>query len=46
MIMKGIFKVANYTMEGHPDSHKVERVSLAVWKERFWISLETAGLLP
>jgi hypothetical protein len=45
-LMALIFKVADYTMDGHPDSLKVENVSIAVWKERAWTAVEKAGLLP
>ena len=45
-LMELVWKLANYTMQGFKDTDKIEGVSLAVWKERTWYSLEHAGLLP
>jgi hypothetical protein len=45
-LMTIIWRVADYTMSGHPDSLKVENISIAVWKERAWTAIEKAGLLP
>jgi hypothetical protein len=46
ILMLLIWKLADYTMDGYPDSFKVENTSIAVWKERAWIAIEKAGLLP
>ena len=45
-LMELVWKLADYTMQGFKDTDKIEGVSLAVWKERTWYSLEHAGLLP
>ena len=45
-LMELVWKLADYTMQGFKDADKIEGVSLAVWKERTWYSLEHAGLLP
>lgn len=46
MLMALIWKIADYTMDGYPDSLRVENTSIAVWKERAWTAIEKAGLLP
>jgi hypothetical protein len=46
MLMSLIWKLADYTMDGYPDSLKIEGVTKAVWYERAWIELEKHGLLP
>ena len=45
-LMELVWKLADYTMQGFKDADKIEGVSLAVWKERSWYSIEHAGLLP
>jgi hypothetical protein len=46
MLMALVWKIADYTMDGYPDSLRVENTSIAVWKERAWTAIEKAGLLP
>jgi hypothetical protein len=46
VLMSLIWKIADYTMDGYPDSLRVENTSIAVWKERAWTAIEKAGLLP
>jgi hypothetical protein len=46
LLMQLIFKLADYTSMGYADKDLVEGVKMEVWKERAWIKLETAGLLP
>jgi hypothetical protein len=46
MLMLLIWKLADYTMDGHPDSFKIEGVTKAVWYERAWTAIQDAGLLP
>jgi hypothetical protein len=46
VLMTLIWKIADYTMDGYPDSLRVENISIAVWKERAWTAIEKAGLLP
>jgi len=45
-IMEFIFKIGEYTMAGYKDSYKLEGVTIGVWKERSWMALQNAGLLP
>lgn len=45
-LMDLIFKIAEYTMAGYKDSYKLEGVAIGVWKERAWMAIENAGLLP
>ena len=45
-LMKLIYKLADYTINGYKDADKIEGVKLEVWKERCWYALENAGLLP
>ena len=46
MLMLLIWKLVDYTMDGHPDSFKIEGVTKAVWYERTWTAIQNAGLLP
>jgi hypothetical protein len=46
LLMKLIYKLADYTMQGYKDSEKIEGVAIGVWKERSWMALQNAGLLP
>jgi hypothetical protein len=46
MLMRGIWRIADYTMAGHSDEYKIEGVKKSVWYERFWTLVETTGLLP
>ena len=46
LLMKLIYKLADYTMQGHKDSEKIEGVAIGVWKERSWMALQNVGLLP
>jgi hypothetical protein len=46
MLMLLIWKLADYTMDGYPDSFKIEGVTKAVWYERAWTAIQDAGLLP
>ena len=45
-LMALVWKIADYTAEGYPDSYKIEGVTKAVWYERVWTAIEKAGLLP
>ena len=45
-LMRLIYKLADYTVNGYKDADKIEGVKLEVWKERAWMALENAGLLP
>jgi hypothetical protein len=45
-LMALVWKIADYTAEGYPDSHRVENVTIGVWKERAWTAIEKHGLLP
>jgi hypothetical protein len=44
-LMKLIFKLADYTINGYKDADKIEGVKLETWKERAWYALENAGLM-
>jgi hypothetical protein len=46
VLMSLIWKLADYTMDGYPDSFKIEGVTKAVWYERAWTAIEVNGLLP
>jgi hypothetical protein len=46
MLMALIWKIADYTMDGFDDNHKIEGVKKGVWYERAWVEIEKAGLLP
>ena len=46
VLMSLIWKIADYTMDGHPDSLKIEGTTKAVWYERAWTAIEVNGLLP
>ena len=45
-LMKLIYKLADYTINGYKDVDKIEGVKLETWKERVWFAIENAGLLP
>ena len=45
-LMALVWKIADYSAEGYPDSYKIEGVTKAVWYERVWTAIEKAGLLP
>ena len=45
-LMKLIYKLADYTINGYKDADKIEGVKLETWKERVWFAIENAGLLP
>ena len=45
-LMRLIYKLADYTINGYKDADKIEGVKLETWKERAWYALENAGLLP
>ena len=45
-LMELVWKLADYTMLGYKDADVIEGVSLSVWKERVWFSIENNGLLP
>ena len=46
MLMTLIWKIADYTMDGHNDEYKIEGVKKSVWYERAWTAIEVNGLLP
>jgi hypothetical protein len=41
-----VWKIADYTMDGHNDEYKIEGVKKSVWYERAWTAIEVNGLLP
>jgi len=45
-LMKLIYKLADYTINGYKDADKIEGVKLETWKERVWFCIENNGLLP
>jgi len=46
LMMKLIFKLAQYTQNGFKDDDKVEGTKMYVWKSRCWVSLENYNLIP
>ena len=46
VLMSLIWKIADYTMDGHNDEYKIEGVKKSVWYERAWTAIEVNGLLP
>jgi hypothetical protein len=45
-LMTVIWRVADYTMDGHNDDYRIEGVKKGVWYERAWTAIEVNGLLP
>ena len=45
-LMALIFKISDYTLDGHNDEYKIEGVKKGVWYERAWTAIEVNGLLP
>jgi len=45
-LMRLIYKLADYTVNGYKDADKIEGVKLETWKERVWFAIENVGLLP
>jgi hypothetical protein len=45
-LMTLIFKISDYTLDGHNDEYKIEGVKKGVWYERAWTAIEVNGLLP
>ena len=46
VLMALVWKIADYTMDGHNDEYKIEGVKKSVWYERAWTAIEVNGLLP
>ena len=46
VLMSLIWKIADYTMDGHNDEYRIEGVKKGVWYERAWTAIQDAGLLP